>query len=74
MQMSLEQPDRPEIRRSVKTVVQAHESVTVEELVADVARRYDSHEGFVLDVLNSMEKHGFVYLVGEGADAEVRLP
>jgi len=72
--MSLEQPNATEVRRTVKSVVELHDYITIDELVSEVAGRYDCHEAVVVDQLDEMERHGFVYLVPDGDTQEVRLP
>jgi len=72
--MSLEQPDSAALRRSIKTVVEVHDQITVPEVVAEVADRHGCHEAPVVDALDQMDRHGFVYLVDNGDDREVRLP
>lgn len=72
--MSLEQPNSAALRRSIKTVVEVHDQITVPVVVAEVADRHGCHEAPVVDALNEMERHGFVYLVPNGDSQEVRLP
>jgi hypothetical protein len=65
--------DRPAIRRAVRAVV-AGQPVDKRETISEVAGQLDSREAIVREELNELERHGFIYLVGDGDDAEVRLP
>jgi DNA-binding IclR family transcriptional regulator len=65
--------DRPAIRRAVRDVV-AGSPVDKRETISEVASRLEAREGAVREELNELERHGFVYLVGDGDDAEVKLP
>jgi len=65
--------DRPAIRRAVRAVV-AGEPVDKREAISEVASRLEAPEAIVREELNELERHGFVYLVGDGDDAEVKLP
>jgi len=64
---------RVTIRRTVREVVSG-DPIQKGQTISDVASRLDSREGIVREELNELERHGFVYLVGDGDDAEVRLP
>ena len=66
-------PDRAAIRRAVADVL-TDEPVSKREVLCEVAARLDTHESVVREELNELERHGFVYLVGDGDDAEVKLP
>jgi hypothetical protein len=72
--MSHERPSASTLRRTVKSVAELHDQITVGELVAEVADRHGCREQMALAALDQMERHGMVYLVGDGATAEVRLP
>jgi predicted ArsR family transcriptional regulator len=65
--------DRPTIRRTVRAVV-AGQQVDKAETISAVAGRLDISETVVREELAELEQHGFIYLVGDGDDAEVRLP
>jgi len=65
--------DRPTIRRTVRAVV-AGQPVDKAETISAVAGRLDISETVVREELAELEQHGFIYLVGDGDDAEVRLP
>jgi DNA-binding IclR family transcriptional regulator len=65
--------DRPAIRRAVRDVV-AGQPVDKGQTISEVADRLDSREATVREEVAELERHGFVYLVGDGDDAEVRLP
>jgi len=65
--------DRPAIRRAVRAVV-AGQPVDKRETISEVAGRLEASEEIVREELNELERHGFVYLVGDGDSAEVRLP
>jgi predicted transcriptional regulator len=65
--------DRPAIRRAVRDVV-AGQPVDKAQTISEVASRLEAREAIVREELNELEQHGFIYLVGDGDDAEVRLP
>jgi hypothetical protein len=63
-----------DIRIAIKDAVERHEDVCVAEVVTAASRRCGCREADVKDQLDALERNGFVYLVGDGADAEVRTP
>jgi len=65
--------DRPTIRRTVRAVVTG-QPVDKGETISAVASRLDISEEIVREEVAELEKHGFIYLVGDSDDAEVRLP
>jgi len=69
-------PDRvrKDVRRAVADSVETRERATVAEVVTDVAARFGVAEAAIKDELDALERNGFVYLVGDGSSAEVRLP
>jgi hypothetical protein len=67
-------PDGSVLRLEIKECIQRHDSVTVAEIVTEVGRDNGCPEALVVEQLDEMEQHGFVYLIGEGSSAEVKLP
>ena len=71
-------PDRAAIRRAVADVLSdepvSDEPVSKREVLCEVAARRDTHESVVREELAELAEHGFVYVVGDGDTAEVRLP
>jgi len=65
--------ERVAVRRTVREVVTG-DPVDKAETISEVAGRLETPEGIVREELNELERHGFVYLVGDGDDAEVKLP
>jgi DNA-binding transcriptional regulator YhcF (GntR family) len=65
--------DKPAIRRAIKTYVQDRPADTV-EVISEVAALQDCPERTVQEVFDEMERNGFLYTVGDGDSAEVRLP
>jgi predicted ArsR family transcriptional regulator len=65
--------ERVAVRRTVREVVTG-DPVDKGETISEVAGRLETSEGIVRDELDELERHGFVYLVGNGDSAEVRLP
>jgi hypothetical protein len=65
--------DRPTVRRTVRKVVRGS-PVDVADVVERTAVTLDCPEHIVRDELDALEREGFVYLVGDGDSAEVRLP
>jgi len=65
---------RKDVRRAVADSVETRERATVAEVVTDVAARFGVAEAAIKDELDALERNGFVYLVGAGSSAEVRLP
>jgi hypothetical protein len=65
--------DKPAIRRAIKTYVQDRPADTV-EVISEVAALQDCPERTVQEVFDEMERNGFLYTVGNGDSAEVRLP
>ena len=66
-------PDRAAIRRAVADVL-SDEPVSKREVLCEVGARLDTHESVVREELAELAEHGFVYVVGDGDTAEVRLP
>jgi hypothetical protein len=67
--------DRTAIRKRIrKTLQQAETAPRRASLTDTVARTADVPEPAVSDELDALEREGFVYLVGDGDDAEVKLP
>jgi hypothetical protein len=65
--------DRTTIRATVREVV--HDGpVEKHEVVVRTATRLDIPESAVRDELDALERLGFIYCVGEGDSAEVKLP
>jgi len=65
--------ERVAVRRTVREVVSG-DPVDKAETISEVAGRLETTEETVREELAELERHGFVYLVGDGAGAEVRLP
>jgi len=65
--------ERVAVRRTVREVV-AGDPIEKGQTIIEVASRLETSEETVRDELNELERHGFVYLVGDGDSAEVRLP
>lgn len=65
--------DRTAIRRTVRKVIQ-NGPVDRRETVVETASRLDIPESVVRNEVEELERLGFVYLVGEGDSAEVKLP
>jgi len=65
--------ERVAVRRTVREVVTG-DPIDKAETISDVASRLETSEETVRDELDELERHGFVYLVGDGDSAEVRLP
>jgi len=65
--------DRTVIRATVRDVVEGS-PVDRREVIETVADRTDHGEDIVDDEIDELERHGFVYLVGDGDSAEVRMP
>jgi hypothetical protein len=65
-----------QLRRSVRKTAERHDSISVAEVVSEVKNTTGAKEAAVLDVVDELERNGFVYLVGEGenAEKEVRVP
>jgi Flp pilus assembly CpaE family ATPase len=70
------QPDGATLRSEIRDCVDRHKTITVAEVVTEVSRDCGCPEVAVVEQLDTMEQHGFCYLVGDGGarDAEVRLP
>jgi Mn-dependent DtxR family transcriptional regulator len=65
--------ERVAVRRTVREVVTG-DPIEKGQTISGVASRLETSEEIVREELNELERHGFVYLVGDGAGAEVRLP
>jgi len=65
--------DRPAIRTAIKTYAEDR-PVDKAETINEVAALQDCPAEAVREVFDEMERHGFVYTVGDGDSAEVRLP
>lgn len=65
--------DKPAIRRAIKTYVEDRPTDTA-EVISEVAALQDCPERTVREVFDEMERHGFIYCVGDGDSAEVKLP
>jgi Mn-dependent DtxR family transcriptional regulator len=65
--------ERVAVRRTVREVVTG-DPIDKRQTISEVASRLETSEEIVREELNELERHGFVYLVGDGDDAEVRLP
>jgi D-arabinose 1-dehydrogenase-like Zn-dependent alcohol dehydrogenase len=65
---------RKDVRQAVADSVETRERATVAEVVTDVAARFGVAEAAIKEELDALERNGFVYLVGDGSSAEVRLP
>jgi len=65
--------ERVAVRRTVSAVVSG-DPIDKAETISEVAGRLETSEETVRDELDGLERHGFVYLVGDGDSAEVRLP
>jgi len=68
-------PDRTAIRTSIRETIRAADTPpTRGDLIELVATMTDTDADAVDAELDELERTGFVYLVGDGADAEVNLP
>jgi predicted ArsR family transcriptional regulator len=65
--------ERVAVRRTVREVVTG-DPIEKGQTISEVAGRLETTEETVREELAELERHGFVYLVGDGAGAEVRLP
>jgi len=65
--------DRPAIRRAIKTYAEDRPADKA-ETINEVAALQDCPAEAVREIFDEMERHGFVYTVGDGDSAEVRLP
>jgi len=65
--------ERVAVRRTVREIVTG-QPIDKAETISEVASRLETSEEIVREELNELERHGFVYLVGDGDSAEVRLP
>jgi predicted ArsR family transcriptional regulator len=65
--------ERVAVRRAVREVVSG-DPIEKGKTISEVAGRLETSEEIVREELNELERHGFIYLVGDGDDAEVRLP
>jgi predicted ArsR family transcriptional regulator len=65
--------ERVAVRRTVREVVSG-DPIDKDQTISEVAGRLETSEETVREELNELERHGFIYLVGDGGDAEVRLP
>lgn len=68
-------PDRTAIRTSIRETIRAADTPPKRgDLCALVATMTDTDAAAVAAELDELERTGFVYLVGDGDDAEVKLP
>jgi hypothetical protein len=67
-------PSTGSIRIAIKRTVDRHETITAAEVVAETAAGQGCPEADVVEALDELERNGLVYLVGDGEDAEVRIP
>jgi hypothetical protein len=65
--------DKPAIFKAIKTYVEDRPTDKA-EVISEVATLQDMPPGAVREVFDEMERHGFIYTVGDGDSAEVRLP
>jgi len=71
------QQTRQQLRRTVRKTAERHDSVTVSEVVRGVSTDTGTKQADVVDVLDELERHGFIYLVGDGCprgEQEVCVP
>jgi len=73
MSEATQQQHQSDIRIAIKDAVSRHESVCVAQVVTAVSERCGCREADVKDQLDLLERNGFVYLAGGGADTEVRM-
>lgn len=66
--------DRIEIRRQIKSFVESEETARQAETLNEVAADMDVPHDAVRNEFDVMERNGFLYTVGSGTDAEVKLP
>lgn len=67
-------PESQDLRRQVKEFAEAHDTATVDEVVSDLSRLEDVSETDVIDTIDEMEAHGFVYLIDRSDETEVCVP
>jgi len=65
--------ERVAVRRTVREVVTG-DAIDKGQTISEVAGRLETSEEIVREELSELERHGFVYLVGDGDSPEVRLP
>jgi len=71
------QQTRQQLRRTIRTITERHDTITVAEVVSNAAVATGADEADVVNVLDELERHGFVYLVGDSdvpGEKEVRVP
>jgi DNA-directed RNA polymerase specialized sigma subunit len=70
------QKTQRQARRAVKTVVDRHDSVTVSEVVTEVASECGCDEAAVVQAIDDLQQAALVYLTGEGEgdDRTVNIP
>jgi len=61
-------------RRAITDRAQLNDDPTVRTIIVDVAERLDTTQADVAAQFELLERNGFVYTVGDGVEAEVRLP
>jgi DNA-binding MarR family transcriptional regulator len=66
--------NQQELRDTIAERVDVESEVSLAVVVTDVAREHDIPESTVKHEIDRLEANGFVYLVGDGSSAEVRLP
>jgi len=65
--------DRVAVRRTVREVV-TDSPVDKRQTINEVASRLDIPEEIAREELAELERHGFIYFVGDDDSAEVKLP
>jgi len=67
--------NRTELRRTVRKIIRESDTApTRTALVESVVDAVGTNSETVDGELDALEREGFVYLVGDGADTEVRMP
>jgi len=64
----------PALRNRITDRADLNDTVTKATVIADVAREANVPKSRVEREFDKLEKHGFVYTVGDGDTAEVRTP
>lgn len=63
-----------ELRKRIRESIQKFKEPTVEDVVSDVSRFKEIDEADVVEMLETFEQHGFIYLVPkDDGSKEVRL-
>jgi hypothetical protein len=65
---------RLEMLGTIRDYIRATEAPTWGETAAHVVAEHDVTKAAVNDELRKLEREGFLYRVGDGASAEVKLP